>query len=594
MVYLYGLTVAVSALVFGVFCRAVMVSLGFVPDLNSGLTLVLGTASIYVFLQCLFMGFLRLYQPTKAVSTYLTEMISNASVVVFFPYLMHVSIAWPAEVLYRVEPLIYIGVCVVLQLVFKLATFFGAHRGALVSRRGVLGYVLTGIVTLTASIILTDSWVQGLESARATAPPETTVATFGDEHVITRTMPEGATFTEQVEATPGLTVTTHWSVGESNAPETVNATFVLEGRSTKVYQDSVSVSPGALAEIRVPNEYVPEDIQRYSVRWTRAREPNWQRMLGLRPIVYALPESPDAPPPPMLNATLAGPFVHRERPSASGMNVVLIVVDGLASSHLSMNGYPRNVTPALDKLGYGGLAYPNGESFTADSGVAIESILASRGEMAIRATSETERITSLLAESGYSTVAFTEGLRKGDALRYGGGHEVGFQVYADGFDNTTGSRGTVKRAQEWIREHQEIQFFVMVRLTGLTEYAAFDAGEGAAFPEEGGRPTPKDAYDNALLNLDASLGSLLKFIRDYDTRKNTFVIVTSPYGYQFSLDRSGRQLDQPTMRVPVIINGPGVRKAKIPQRVELQDVGATISAITGVDYSRSAEGKPLN
>lgn len=594
MVYLYAVIIAASALMFGVFVRAVMMSLGFVPDFGSGLLLVFGSASVYVLLQASFMGFMRVYQPTKAVSTYVTEMLSNAGVLVLLPYVMRYPISWPADALERVEPLIYLGVCVIIQLIGKMATFFGSHRGALVGRRGVFGYIVVVILSGTASIVLADRWVQSLETARSIAPTETTVEVFGDVHASTRVIPEGATLTESVVAEPGLSITTRWSAGESDPPESVYATFVMVGQDTKVYQDSVSVAPGELSEIRVPNEYVPKDIQQYSLRWTREREPNWQRLLGLRPIVYALPESPDALAPSPLSAIMSGPYEHRERPAARGMNVVLIVIDGLAANHLSMMGYPRSVTPSLDKLAIGGLSYPNGTSFTANSADAIESMLSGRGEIAIRATMESELVSTLLADSGYATVAYTEGTRKGDGLRFGNGIEAGFQEFSDGYDSVTGSRGTVQRAQEWIREHEHIQFFMLLRLSGLTEYLSFDAGEGAVFPEEGGRPTPRDDYDNALLNLDASLGSLLKFIRDYDTRKNTYVMVTAPYGYQFSLDQSGRELSDPSMRVPVIINGPGVRKANVPRQVELADVGATIATVTQVDFSRSIEGRPIN
>ena len=60
------------------------------------------------------------------------------------------------------------------------------------------------------------------------------------------------------------------------------------------------------------------------------------------------------------------------------------------------------------------------------------------------------------------------------------------------------------------------------------------------------------------------------------------------------LDRSGRQLDERTMRTPIIINGPGMRKAKLPKRASIEDIGPTISSITGVSYETGVEGTALN
>lgn len=594
MLYLYCAIVAGASLLFAVFCRAAMLGLGLVPNFGSGLLLIFCTGSLYILVQAAFMAAMRLYQPTKARSTYLTEIASNASVILLIPYILHVSIPWPSSVLLRVEPLLYLCAFGGLQFVTKLATFYGSHRGRLENRTGALGYVIASIVSLTLSIVLANQWLQSLDAARTSAPVETESMAFDDGiYAHARSILEGSTLSQKVEFEPGQTITTRWSATPDEEFERVYATFVLQGKETAIYEKSVSIEPGRLGEIRVPNAVIPEGFRSFEMRWTRTKEPNWQRMLGLRPIVYALPETPGGPVPPAHSAIMSGPFVHGERPMARGGNVILIVVDGLAANHVSMMGYSREVTPALDKLAYAGLSYPNGNSYTADPGQALEAMLCGVNELSLSVPGGHESIVTRLAEAGYSTVAFTEGAHVSDSgLQFGEGLEQGFELFDEGYRSEQGSRATVERAQRWIGEHEWVKFFMVIRIRDLADYQTFDPGEGGF--SENGRTRAIDSYDNALLDIDSKLGSLLKFVRDRDTRKNTYIIVASPYGHAFSLDRSGRALDETTMRTPIIINGPGLRKAKLPKKASIEDIGPTISKITGVAYSGRVDGSPLN
>lgn len=594
MLYIYCTTVGLAALVFAVFCRAVLLSLGFVPNFESGLLLIFSTGFLYVLIQSTFMSVIRLYQPTRYPATYLTEIASNASVIVLVPYILHVEIPWPSSVLLRVEPLIYLGLVGIIQAITKLATFYASHRGILTSRTGALGYVITAILSLTISILMANQWVGSLEDARAMAPATSEpTALKNGVHASVRPMPEGSTLIQEVDSEIGQTITTRWTVDPDSELDRIYATFLLKGKDVKTYQQSIDVRPGVLSEIRVPNEFVPENFRSFEFRWTRDSEPNWQRMLGLRPIVYALPDRPGEVVPAPLSVLMSGPFVHQERPSARGANVILIVVDGLAANHVSMMGYPREVTPALDKLAYGGLSYPNGYSHSDDSASAIESMLTGLSELALRSGQVHESIVPRLKDAGYSTIAFTEGEHPSDEdFRFGKGLEQGFEWFDEGYVSDEGSRATLERAQRWIGDHQWVKFFMMVRIRDLENYREFDPGEGG-FMEEG-RRRDVDAYDNALLDLDSKLGSLLKSVRDNETRKNTYVIVASPYGYTFALDQSGRQQDERTLRTPIIINGPGMRKAKIPKKVDIDDIATTISSITGVRFDSGRTGTALN
>lgn len=338
------------------------------------------------------------------------------------------------------------------------------------------------------------------------------------------------------------------------------------------------------SEIRVPNEYIPEGLRSYEVRWTRQAEPNWQRILGLRPIVYNLAETPGGEAPPLSVVQMSGPFMHGERPLVRNPNIVVIMVDGLAANHVSMLGYGREVTPSLDKLGYGGLSFPNVYSPSANVVDVARTLFYGEGGSG--------SIVSALGESGYSTIGFSEGNASGRPdLTFTSGIQTGFELFDAHYDTEAGSGGTVQKAQQWINDHQSVKFFMLVRLRSLEDLSSLKDIEGA-YPANGSAH-PIDVFDNGLQRLDSQIGSLLKYIRDRNTRKNTFVIVMSPYGHAFSIRSDGRKLEQPTLRTPLIVNGPGIRKTKVSTRVELDDITATIATLGGVRFSGSGEGQSV-
>lgn len=585
MVYIYSLVLMLSAGLFGTFCRSVMLGLGFVPDLSSGLYIFSTSGSIYLALQCAYMGGLRFLAPTTARSTYLSEMASNSATLIFLPYILHVSVPWPQEMFERVEPLLYLGGFGVIHLFLKLSTFYGSLQGSPSSRKGVIGYAGATLLFVFLGIVFQSRWVESLEAARTRVPTGVENVLIGTLHADARRIQEGATISVETVYKQGQTITTRWGKTQGNTHGNnvgrVYATFVMQGDDENVYQSSTALTGGMWSEIRVPNEYVPEGLRSYEVRWTREKEPNWQRILGLRPIVYNLSETPGTEPPPPSIVTMSGPFNHAERPLVPGPNIVVILVDGLAANHLSMMGYERDVTPSLDKLGYGGLSFPNMFSPSAEVGDAVDALFSGG--------TQSDSLVQRLANAGYSTIAFTEG--GGSALEYGGGIESGFELFDASYDADQGSGLTVKKAQSWIDAHQAIKFFMLIRLRSLEDISELRKIDGM-YPESG-RPQAIDAFDNGLQRLDSQLGSLLKYIRDHEMRKNIFVIVTSTYGHAFSVRSDGRKLDDPTLRTPLIVSGPGIRKTKISTRVEMDDVAATIGALTGVKVPGSGRGKSV-
>ena len=539
------------------------------------------------------MGWLRLYQPTKVKSTFYTELASNATVLALLPFILHISIPWPSTLLEKVAALIFLGVFGVLHVFFKMATFYAAHQGELTHRRGAMGYMGTSFLMLLFLLFFQGRWVASLEAARVQAQEETVAMALGSMYAQARILPEGASLSTESTPALGQTISTRWANVNGGQLEKIYATFMMEGKTNTLYETSLTLPAQGWGEIRVPNEFLPDELRRCEVRWTRKKEPNWQRILGLRPIVFAPQVSPGEETPPAHEVAVSGPYVHFERPVKSKPNIVLILIDGLAANHLSLFGYVRDVTPSIDKLGYTGLSFPNTIVSENDINQSIGQLFTGNRSGTDLTNGTSASIVSALQQAGYSTIAFTEGdVGPSKDLFYYSGAETGFELFNAHYDATTGSKQTLTDAQQWIHQHQAIPFFMMLRLRGLENAPSTQSDTKGTYPESG-TARPVDRFDNALSDLDSQIGSLLKYIRDHDIRKNTYILITSPYGHDFSLQRSGQLLSEPTMRVPFILHGPGLRTGQVPRQVSMADIGVTISDVTGVPYPKLVDGQSV-
>src|SRR5690606_10557065 len=93
------------------------------------------------------------------------------------------------------------------------------------------------------------------------------------------------------------------------------------------------------AEQRLLIDEIPEGAKRVSLFWSMSKESPWQRLLGFHPVVTT-----------NRKLLMAGPYSHATRIADESPNVVILSVDGLGWANMSMSGYDRETTPALDRL----------------------------------------------------------------------------------------------------------------------------------------------------------------------------------------------------------------------------------------------------
>jgi membrane-anchored protein YejM (alkaline phosphatase superfamily) len=141
---------------------------------------------------------------------------------------------------------------------------------------------------------------------------------------------------------------------------------------------------------------------------------------------------------------------------------------------------------------------------------------------------------------------------------------------------------TLSRVRQWISDHRQVPFFCLVRICAVAALPPEGAPIEEVFGASGSAARDVDRFDSALLRLDRQLGALFKYIRDYETRSNTAIVVTSTYGLEFSPSATRRIAEERSEMVPLIIETPERRQLKYPNEAKLHDLAPTLARLAGV------------
>lgn len=598
MLIAYILSLCFAAAFVGSFVRGVFAQFGYIPGLTSAVYVTLGAALVYAGKQLLYFALLRIYQPTRTRVVYATETCSNLAAILLLPALLNIPIPGMTGRLERVVPLVYCAVFIAVHFFFKLASFYAALTGPEDHGRTIYRWGLSGFASALIGVMLFLGWRGAVDEARVAVTGSEARVAAGTQYGYARVIPEGASYSGSISANDSPTIALRFAPvpAEENRPavDRVYVTVSMQGRDTKVYQDSVALHASGWSEITIPGEYIPRDVSEYSLYWTRVGEPNWQRILGIRPIVYNLPETPGDEPPLPAQVYMSGPSVYASRPAAKAPNLLVVLIDGLGTDHVSLFGYPREVTPAIDRVGYRAQLYPNTIASGANINVALSAILTGEDPAQLGESAPGTALPELLRRAGYATVAFIE---------TGENEVIGGAAWADGFeifdrvDRSAATEdepvpGAIARARAWIVDHQFIPFLCVVRVRTLAAFPP-DAVEAPGEFTTNGEELDVDRFDNALLDVDRRLGALFKFVRDYETRSNTCIVVTAPYGHVFSPGASRKFQGVPSEKVPLIIEIPDRRQRKVPKEAHLHDLGATLAYLANVRLPSTADGVNL-
>jgi arylsulfatase A-like enzyme len=296
--------------------------------------------------------------------------------------------------------------------------------------------------------------------------------------------------------------------------------------------------------------------------------------------------------------------VTAERPAR---NLLLITIDTLRADHVGAYGYRRARTPALDALAARGVRFDHAYAAAPITLVSHASLLTGKyppGHGArhngMRMDLATPTLAETLGRDGFATAGFISAF----PLDRRFGLIKGFQTYGDDMPrgpdgrpaNERPGRITVDQAIAWLGDHRDERFFLWVHL--FEPHAPYGNPDD---PAEARRPAI-DRYDDDIAEADRQVGRLLAELKTAEP--DTLVVAASDHGEAFGehgeISHSLFAYDT-TLRVPLIVAGPGIEPRVVTDPVCLIDVVPTVLAklsekamdTDGIDLSPALAGTAL-
>jgi arylsulfatase A-like enzyme/Tfp pilus assembly protein PilF len=290
---------------------------------------------------------------------------------------------------------------------------------------------------------------------------------------------------------------------------------------------------------------------------------------------------------------------------AEARHLVLVTIDTLRADRVGAYGYARARTPHIDGLAARGVRFDHAYAtapVTLPSHASLMTGLYPPGHggrhNGIRVDSSVQSIARTLSAAGFATGAFVTAF----PLDRRFGLDAGFDTYSDRMprgargrpDNERPGRVAVDEALAWLATNraEARRLFLWVHL--FEPHAPY--GQPGA-----GRPVA-NRYDDEIAESDVQVGRILEALGP--DAASTIVVVASDHGEAFGehgeISHSLFVYDT-TLRVPLVIAGPGVPARIVSSPVSLVDVVPTVLPLLklapfdsdGIDLSRTFTGADI-
>jgi choline-sulfatase len=328
----------------------------------------------------------------------------------------------------------------------------------------------------------------------------------------------------------------------------------------------------------------------------RSRYGSWLMADGIGKIVRPLALAISLQP---LAMTMACTSAAPAKPAAT--NLLLITIDTLRADRLGAYGYARARTPNLDALAQAGAAFDRAYAASPVTLPSHASLLTGRyppghgsRDNGMRVSADMPTVATALQARGLKTAAFVAAFPLDQQF----GLNRGFEVYGDRIPRGPDGRIANERpasqvaddAIAWLKQVAPSAFFLWVHF--FEPHAPYG-------DQSSGRSTG-ERYDDEIATVDREVGRLLAALGP--ARPDTIVVATGDHGEAFGEHGEYAHsifVYDTTLRVPLIVSGPGVRAAtRVADPVTLADVaptvmrllGGTMKDVDGVDLSAALGG----
>jgi choline-sulfatase len=317
--------------------------------------------------------------------------------------------------------------------------------------------------------------------------------------------------------------------------------------------------------------------------------------------VFALvPQARPSAPAALTVPASTGPRLPSE------LSLILITVDTLRHD-LGYAGYPRPISPNLDRLAQRSVVFDNAYSFASYTGKSIGPLLIGRYPSETNGgffhfnrfgTDETF-VQERLSAAGVRTLSVQAHWYFKPEYGLGRGFDVldlsasPSERLLEGDRTVSGDKLTdaaiARLAQP---ENTRGRFFMWVHY--LDPHADYVKHEGFDFG-----PRARDLYDSEVAFTDQQIGRLIDFVSSSELAARTALVVTSDHGEAFGehgMWRHGYELWEALVHVPLIIHVPGVEPHHVQARRGAVDIAPTLLSLLEVPLpagEAQLSGQPL-
>ena len=289
--------------------------------------------------------------------------------------------------------------------------------------------------------------------------------------------------------------------------------------------------------------------------------------------------------------------------SIQPLNIVVVTIDTLRADRLHCYGNSSIETPALDRLAQKGAQFQNAVAQAPLTPPSHASIFTgtnpnvhqvrNTGGFVLKSSSLT--LAKILKQYGWNTAAFVGA----SVLKKTFGFSQGFDIYDDQMPKSPNSRDNreyserrasvvVDHALTWLNSQSGKPFLLWVHL--------YDPHEPYDPPEPFFEKYRRNLYDGEVAYTDQQLGRLLDAVAKKSPSEKTLVVVLGDHGESLGEHgefNHGVFLYDSTLRIPLLMAGPGVPGVKVTQQARTIDVLPTILDLMGGKPPAGCQGTSL-